>query len=663
MSTVNDYVIPRIQGTTAATEEAAVAVLDNALGTIENDLNDLASRISLLGSKAAVIRQGVPISESVGVGCFVYFNTETSLFEPALAQLESLPGSQGQSIEAPSARVEGLIIDKDGVIGTMLCGGYYESDIVARNALLPEGTATAGVYYLSPYMPGRATKETYGLLRQPVLSYYGYGKMSLSLFYMAHDGHYHSTAVLNDSNGWSPVTSDMDAPANATFVYSGTLFTDQYVGELSPDTTAVFYKGVLQPVSNPANLDAAFAIQDGNLYTRFTSVPAAGDVTVFNYFPFAYNGSVIRSIVSDNDLLTVRNVNGMVTLSPYTFTGAGTAASPLAVASLTGGTVSYTPVISDLSAGPGMSITKDLYGKATISLASQIGSLIDAWSIQHNGTTVITNGVLPFITFPAGRQSEFVMFLPVDDVPEGATMTASAWGTLYGSSASLVVYGYFIPQPNAGELVELPDTSSTANSADLNFRGEAGELSYGETALEGVSITRPGMLVARVRVPSAPANDVCLLRVGFKLAVVDAETSGTEFHIEEGSMIYSTIQAGGPINVGDAVRIDSNGHLTKCCANSSSAAGTCVGIALNTATAGAMVNYIQSGIADSGRLDLTPGTPVYINTDGSLIQIATDAEATTFLNGSAVFLQKVGIAVTTNLVQVGIEPAVLKGNV
>ena len=128
-------------------------------------------------------------------------------------------------------------------------------------------------------------------------------------------------------------------------------------------------------------------------------------------------------------------------------------------------------------------------------------------------------------------------------------------------------------------------------------------------------------------------------------------------------MIYSTIQAGGPISAGDAVRVDSNGHLVKCCANDSSAAGTCVGLALNAATAGATVNYIQSGIADSGRLDLTPGIPVYINADGSLIQIATDAEVTTFFSGAAVFLQKVGIAVTNNLVQVGIEPAVLKGNV
>lgn len=129
----------------------------------------------------------------------VYYNTGDSKFEPAVAALLGTPGDQGQSVEAPSSRVEGMIISKDasGITGTMLTGGYWESATLAAACL--GGSATAGTYYLSPETPGKAAKNTNGHLQQPVLSYYGNGKFSLSLFYMAHDNHFHGSAVLTGS--------------------------------------------------------------------------------------------------------------------------------------------------------------------------------------------------------------------------------------------------------------------------------------------------------------------------------------------------------------------------------------------------------------------------------------------------------------------------------
>ena len=58
--------------------------------------------------------------------------------------------------------------------------------------------------------------------------------------------------------------------------------------------------------------------------------------------------------------------------------------------------------------------------------------------------------------------------------------------------------------------------------------------------------------------------------------------------------------------------------------------------------------------------ELTPGKPVYINTDGTLINLSTDAEVETFYESNE-FLHRIGTAVTSNLVQVHIESAITKG--
>ena len=660
-TTIQTYTVPMVSSQQAASNEAAVSILDNSLSYIQNALNEMAGTISEANSKNAIIRHGVPIGEGVFAGSLVYYNSDPyhACFEPALAELEAIPGDQGQSIESPKARVEGIIIriDNSGATGTLLCGGYYESDDIVRACL--GDNATAGTYYLSPTVAGMATKDTNGLLRQPVLSYYGDGKFSLSLFYMAHDNHFHTTATLGSA--WD--SAQEGAPEGAVWEYDvPALLADQYIGEISPITTAVFYNGILQPVLGTAFTQSPFAIADGKLYYNGTSAPAANDVVIFNHFPFAYNSSVVRSIQSTNEnMLKVEDANGVVTLTPYDFVGAGSTPSAAAVASIVGGTVSYTPVVPGVAAGPGMTVTRALNGVTTISLSSMVGDPIDAYSIQHNGSTLITDGVLQFITFPANRTSEFVMFLPVTDVPEGVVLQASAWGTLYGPQTSLVMNGYFIEQPSSGNNTVLPNTADLSNASTVSFTGQSGELSYAEIALTGCTITAPGMLVARVRPASTPSRDIQLLRVGFKLNIAETSSTTATEPTDNGSMVTGELVAAEAIAAGQAVYINASGQLAVCRANNAANAGLCVGVAFNGGSVGTAITYVISGVTQApAGATLTPGKPVYINTDGTLINLSTDAEVETFYESNE-FLHRIGTAVTSNLVQVHIESAITKG--
>lgn len=670
MSETVTYVVPKISGTEVASNEAAIAVLDNSLEYIEGALNSLSGRLDTAGTRYAVIQQGVPISSDVGVGTLVYYNPEAghARFEPALAKLLALPGEHGESIEAPCARVEGIIISTDAsnTFGTLLRGGYYEDPLVIRNCLGAD--ATAGIYYLSTTSAGHATKNTDGLLRQPVLSYYNgpEGKFSLSLFYMAHDNHYHTTAILSGKtineevySGWNPVSSDDEfAPEEFNWVYDGDLLRNAYIGILSPVTTAVFWNGILQPVLDNSGV---FAINGGYLYAKMPEPPEVGSVSIFNHFPFAYNSSVVRSIQSTNEnMLRVTDTNGVVTLSPYELVGAGSSPSAMAVASITGGTMTYTPVVSGIGGGPGLNVARDITGVVTISLSSMIGEQIDAYSIQHNGTTLITDGVLQFITFPANRTSEFVMFLPVTDVPEGTVLQASAWGTMYGAGAVLNVTGYFIQQPTDGNNTLLPNTSDLTNEEAMSFNGANGELTYKEHVLKGCTVSAPGMLVCRVRKTTVSSSNVQLLRAGFKFSVAQANTAVATTPSGDIGAAVGTAIAATSILIGQPVFINQAGQLAVCNAGNVAHADTCVGIAISGGAAGTEVTYIISGIASSGRNDLIPGTPIYIGMNGTLANITTDSGVETFFDNNAMFLQRVGTAVSKNLMQVNIAPAVIK---
>ena len=323
------------------------------------------------------------------------------------------------------------------------------------NCLIGTDT-TAGVFYLSPAVAGKATKETNGHLRQPVLSYYGTGAgFSLNIFYMAHDNHFHASQVLEAN--WTPVTGGTDVPASAQFVYSGTY--DLGLGTLG-DTTAVFYKGVLQ-VPGSAQ-DAAFIVQNEKLYCALPTPPNANEVTIFNHYPFAYENAIIRSVYSDTDSLTVENTNGIIKLTANAFVAGEVAPSAYAVSSIQGRTMNFTPIVANVYAGPGISVSRSVDGGAYVSTASLIGTLMDAYNVNHNGTTLVSAGALEYLTFQAGRNSNFVMTVPVKGITTPCSV--SVWAMKRGTqsvSPGLAVEVMWIPDPTTGSAGTVDVTGNT----------------------------------------------------------------------------------------------------------------------------------------------------------------------------------------------------------
>ena len=653
------YQIDKLAGTTPDGSAAAVALIDSSLGQTENALNDLSGRIEALNTKSAIIRQHVPLADGVGVGSLVYYDTAHMRFDFAQALTLAETGASGQTIEAPQARVEGIVIatdlGSDPQTGTLLTGGYWE-DADVTNACLNVNSelatdAAPGIYYLSPVNAGRATMETDGHLRQPVLSYYGAGKFSMSIFYMAHDNHFHASQVLD--NQWLEVagsTVTALAPENAQLYYGGEM--SYGIGTIGP-TTALFYKGELQDTWSDGE---PFKIFNNIIwYMDDDIIPDSGDVIVFNHYPFAYDTAVVRSVTSTNDAITVTNTNGLITLTGNDFVDGPVSKSSYAVSAINGNKLSYTPLVTDVMAGAGIDIVKALDGTVYVATADKIGALMDAYSINHNGTTLISNGILQYITFPADRISNFVMVMPVTGITAPCNMTV--WGMKLGTaSGTLRVIAKFIPDPTMDTKSTVAITGQTGTlDFDVARTDDADTLTYGEVAINGCTVSGNGLLVASISVTTAPEDQIQLLRTGFKLSTINSNVP-TRGIVVEDSAITQTMQVGDEdIKAGDAVMI-LNGLLTTCVNTPNGLNDTtnkCVGIATTDAAAGEMLTYVITGTMTlvTGAL---PGKSLYVDRDGSL---TTVDDVNTFMP-TVRYLQKVGTVLTGNKIQVNIESAV-----
>jgi hypothetical protein len=643
MPTQQTYTLPRI--TAGASGAAAITALNAPIIAAETALNALSSRIADMNSKSAIIRHYVPVSSDVVAGSLVYYDVATQKFTPALAALLANPGKQGESVEAPSARVEGIMlsVDTSNLVGTMLVGGYYESSAVTQYCL--GSSATAGTYYLSPTTAGKAVSDPNGHLRQPLISYYGSGKFTLHMSVMAHDNHFHASAIL--TGGWTAVANHgltgITPPAGASFVYLGE--TDeqfQDLGELSADTTCVFQDGVLQNSS-------AFVVSDGYLWCKLSTAPTSGSVTVFNFYPFAYGSPVIRSVESANDMLSVQTVNGRVRLNGASFVAGSTAYNALAVAAITGNRISYTPVITDIHDGYGVTLTKTATGEVTISTADTIGCLLDAYSVNNNGTNITSDGYFTYMTFPTGRNTNFVMTLPVKNTREGATMSATAWAECCGTGTTFPVELLYVPMPTASTSETLP---STPTSTQLTCSGSGSALSFGETT-GSITFSGDGMLVARISCNS-PSTNIKLIRYGFRLAVINLTRSGESQQgtIAETAAVTGTLQTSYSTAKYNVVYVNGSGKLALCRADTAGTGNAAVGITLEAGSANDSITYIMSGIVQDTGWTWNPGLPIYVSPTGTLTQTPPAA-------ANSAYSQKVGTALTSVAVQVRIETAVM----
>lgn len=517
MTTYNEFSLPRVSA--GVSGQAAVNMLNAPIAAAENALNTLAARLAGMSNKSAIVRKNVPMSSAVYVGALVYFNADPAAMrcEPALAKLAGTPGAQGQSVEEPCSRVIGLVLSidsqpdgADNVVGTLLEGGYWEDVNVVSGCL--GANPTPGTYYLSPATAGAATNDPGSHLRQPILTYHGSNRITLGLFYMAHDNHFHGSCVLTGTwNDAANPPDELEAPSGAVWWYDPSTDANMVdIGELSPETTAVFEEGILQgPASD-------YVVYGGYLWCKAASAPESGTVTLFNHYPFAYGSPVVRSVESTNDALTIRMTNGIVFITQHDFAQSQGQNSPQAVANIVGKQMTMTPVVPEIIQGPGVNITRRNDGACILSSALQVDTPIDAYSVNYNGANLSSDGTFLYFTFPKGRASSVVMSMPVTGIPADLNMKAFAWGCAAGTGAVFSVNAYWLPLPSSDTPVAMP--AQAVSLGNLSLTGSAGNLTYGETAT-AIPFTGNGQLVAEVTVSGVPADDVRLTRIGFKLEI------------------------------------------------------------------------------------------------------------------------------------------------
>ena len=671
------YTIDHINGSTVGNNETALDTLNGIIDQTSYAVNSLAARVASLNSKSAIICHHVPLATGVTAGMLVYYDATPGVakYKPAVAALLAEPGSQGQSIAAPSCHVEGIVLSVEIVgtetQGTLMRGGYWQSSTVA-GACLGEN-ATAGLYYLSPTTPGTAVLDPGSHFRQPVIMYYGNGQFSLGLFYNAHDGHYHRSEILAENgNGVWATPGAGDAP-EAPNSYVSWVYLDYgtELGELSNETTAVFYNGELQrtdwlPPEGSTVTKVSFYIKNGYLWSGLLDAPEPGSVVVFNHFPFSYNSPVVRAVESTNDSLTVQNKNGLILLTPNDFVSGSSSKNSFALSTIMGNKLIYTPVLTDAIAGPGINISKALDGTAYISEASKVGELLDAYSINHNGTTVESSGAIQKIVFPKGRASELIMYFPITGV--NTPCKIFVWGMKMGTAAAaLYTEAYFIEDPGTGTSV-IPNTTAGASPAQINWRSAANENNLVYSELDtGITITGNGMLMARISTNNEVLGTaVSLFRLGFKLHAV-ADVTIAEDYVN--NAITANMVAGDAVEAGYAVMVSAN-RLYVCTNTRVDTDNTnkCVGVAVKSAEANVVTTYMITGIMTytakvwrpTGSLDpeqiAAPGSSLYVGLDGKMVAV-NDSDLQTFMQVSR-FLQKVGTVLTPSLVQIGVESAV-----
>lgn len=232
----------------------------------------------------------------------------------------------------------------------------------------------------------------------------------------------------------------------------------------------------------------------------------------------------MRSIESTSTALTVRNRNGLIQLTPNAFISSPATKQALAISAIADNILSFTPVVTEVAKGPGITLTKSVDGTVVVSASNLVGTPVDAESINHNGTAVTSDGIFQYITFPNGRSCGFTMQRSVSDVPAGATLHATAWGTVAGVGSVFNVSMYFVPQPTAGAPVNMP--SGAQETSTLTIIGAAGKLTFAETP-DYIEFSGDGTLVAVVELQSEAATDINMFRAGFRITVASSGSSSS----------------------------------------------------------------------------------------------------------------------------------------
>ena len=646
------YSIPKISNSDVANE----TTFNTPLTAIETALNSLEGRINSITNKEAILVSGVTVSSDTAIGDLVYRDSDSGLFKPAIAELDAVPGSNGASLEAPCARVVGMVVSKAGESATILIGGKYSSKECADSCL--GENAAPGTYYLSPATAGKATNNPGASLRQPLITYWGNGVFSLGLFYMAHDNHYHESVVLD--KGWKDVEDGdfryMDIPAGYRYGYN--IMADdtlRAMGSLAEDNVSIFVNGVLST--------GEFEVTSENIWTN-TPYGAGANIVLFTFFPFVYNSPVVRGVVSGSDNITVTSTNGIVTISAGGYVSGDTAPSGTAVSGISGKYINKTPVVSGISGIGGITAVINSSGQAVISSADILNCPVPAMEFNMNGTKRVSDNLFTYIVFPRGVQSSVTMSYIMSSAPGEGSFRFKTWLQATSGSGTLSVSTYFMPIGSSDNPEQdIISTDSTLTTSTVSVATDGSHSMYYETEVGTMADQEgPGVLLATITTSSAPADDIRILNAGFMVVEPSTVVSTSLDNMSGVTCITGTGIAGAPILAGMMLSVDlrssstsspNSGRVTLIPASAASpeTIGTLVGIATEDAAIGRTVTYVSSGLC-SVPYTLTPGRLLFLGSVAGSIS----TQPPNLSMGA--YIQRIGWAITANKILVDLGDTV-----
>lgn len=470
------------------------------LNQIQKYLNSIMSDISLLNNKSAIIQSVGFVDASVKQGDLVYFDTKDNVFKSALARLAGIPGSQGQSVQAQSCRVQGLVVAKDNSGIKILRQGYYENSIIAST--LQSSQAQPGLYYLSAVNPGKAVLDPAWNMRQPCISYYGNNKFSVMTNYLAHDSHHHATFVIQPKDpNWNSKEYQIPLSAN--------------LGYMSKDVTAIFVDGVL---------DTNFDIRDTSIKYEGSLPIEQKKIVIFNNFPFAYGAGLLRSMSTNSKQLNVKNNNGYVQIDFIKPTQSQLQYTGRAISYINDNNqIITTPVVSRIE--PGLNIQVKAAQNGVYSIGSNVLSAtrLIASDITCKGAKYIVDNLLTYVLFPGSSSnsttSSAIAFIHLNNAAK-SNYTAKFWCIGRGSGALTINY-YWMTQ--ATQIIRTPtEPDGTASVSVTSSDGNWVSIQSSQS-IEIPGNTMPGTLM--IQITNTSSATVQMLKCGCYLQLKSSNPS------------------------------------------------------------------------------------------------------------------------------------------
>lgn len=352
--------------------------------------------------------------------------------------------------------------------------------------------------------------------------------------------------------------------------------------------------------------------------------------------PYQYSDSYIRGISASGMVTATVSDDGVARIHSKYMDKLGAAYSNTAVSAINGAGYNVTPVITDIvGVGNSIKVKKNIFGEAYIGLPSEFGTTIEAESYNLNGTKRVSDDIFTYIVFPGGRTGSVTFS---SHVCTGSPINVCPWIHAIGSEAISMGYTiYFLEDPAVGSEVAISSIPSISGT----IRSESGR---GTLALasgsSNLNVSSSGTII--VKLTGNPTGDFKILRAGISIEPSSAEDIISSM-IPTNEYTGSSGEAAEIIPRYSVVGYDSEGKIVKASCNAPNI--PVCGVSMNDVEENGICKFVTSGklvVSDS----LVYGASYYVGLDGELTTVAPDLPS---------YMQRIGTAVSTNILMVDIE--------